>query len=123
MSKYTHELFGLALKLKAHEIISSTEHQELIRRIRTKTAPRKEISILVSRGKDSVPKKQLLLQEDDAAPDARDYFLRELMDIYGLSLALFQNRGVKTEFGYRLMDYQLEIFPDDQHYHLYKINP
>lgn len=61
----------------------------------------------------------ILLIEDDTAPDAREVFEKQLLEKFGLTKEDFFE-GEKTEFGYKLNEYSLEIFPDSLYWQLSK---
>lgn len=65
-----------------------------------------------------------LLVEDDCAPDAREYFDKEMQQLIGYSLADFKNKGEAFQdddgytVGYDLAAYTIEMSASDPHFHL-----
>lgn len=67
----------------------------------------------------------LVLQEDDCAPDAREYFNKNFADLMGLSVkefkgcsyreAIDEGRGIRWTRG----DFVLEFHCEDPYYNLY----
>jgi hypothetical protein len=64
--------------------------------------------------------KQLLLVEDECAPDALEYFDSQLFKLTGLTLQDFFKNGERIEFGYSLCEYSLEYLSDEPYWRLYK---
>lgn len=66
-----------------------------------------------------------LLQEDDCAPDAREYFIEEMKEEYNIDFSDFFKNGIQTEVDelctqYRLNGFILEYNGDDPYYRLYR---
>lgn len=66
-----------------------------------------------------------LLQEDDCAPDAREYFIKEMKEKYNLDYADFFTKGKYVEIDDLCMQrhhdgFVLEYNGDDPYYILYK---
>lgn len=64
--------------------------------------------------------KQILLVEDECAPDAMEYFDSQLFKLTGLTLKDFFKNGERIEFGYSLGEYSLEHLSDEPYWRLYK---
>jgi hypothetical protein len=63
-----------------------------------------------------------ILEEDECAPDAREYFEKEMLKKFGITVKDFKEKGVKTEDGYEYNGFILEIFIEEQWWHLRKAN-
>lgn len=73
--------------------------------------------------------KKHLLYEDDAAPDAREYFDKDLLEKYGFTRRDFFERGERRETDdglcveYHLGEYILSFSGDDPYYKLERKGP
>lgn len=71
--------------------------------------------------------KELLIQQDDCAPDSRLCFEHEMIERFGLSIMVFKSLGLRYErhegitIGWRFEDFLLEISVEDPHYKLYQL--
>jgi len=66
-----------------------------------------------------------LLIEDECAPDAREYFEKDLVAMTGFTINDFREKGKKLDTDdmtvfYALDQYILESYADNQVYHLFK---
>lgn len=65
---------------------------------------------------------QLLLEEDDCAPDSLVYFEKYLKEKYNLTISDFINKGTRTGTSYRLENMVLKMEPDSPFWKLYEIS-
>ena len=67
----------------------------------------------------------LLLQEDDCALDAREYFIKKMKEEFGLNFRDFFDKGMEIDdlcIQHKLNDCILEYNGDDPYYRLYKVS-
>ncbi len=66
-----------------------------------------------------------ILEEDDCAPDAREFFIKDMKEKFDLNFGDFFKEGIRTEVDelctqYRYKGYVLEFNGDDPYYLLYE---
>ena len=68
--------------------------------------------------------REKILQEDDCAPDAREYFIKGMKEKFGLDFYAFRKNGTRNEIDdlciqYYYHEFTLEFNGDDPYYILY----